>query len=132
MGRKLAIYAATFFTVALLDAVWLGLIATNWYQAGMAHLMAPSPNLFAAAAFYFIYPVGLVIFAVLPSAGVKQALQKGALFGLFCYGTYDATNLALLKDWPVGLSLIDVVWGMFVSAMGAGAGALIAARAARS
>lgn len=127
MGRKLAIYAATFLAVALLDAVWLGWVATPWYMAGMGHLMAASPNLAAASAFYLAYPVGLMLFAVLPSAGVGQAMQKGALFGLFCYGTYDATNLALLKDWPVGLSLIDTAWGMAVSAMGAGAGAWMGA-----
>lgn len=130
MGRKLAIYAATFLAVALLDAIWLGLVATPWYMAGMGHLMAASPNLVAVAAFYLAYPVGLMLFAALPSAGVGQAMRKGALFGLFCYGTYDATNLALLKDWPVGLSLIDTAWGMAVSAMGAGAGAWMGAWAA--
>lgn len=123
MRRKLAIYAATFAAVGLLDAVWLGGVATSWYMSAMGHLMAAKPNLVAAAAFYLGYPVGLMLFAVLPSAGVGQAMRKGALFGLFCYGTYDATNLALLKDWPVGITLIDIAWGMTVSALGAGAGA---------
>lgn len=131
MGRKLAIYAATFLAVGLLDAIWLGGVATSWYMSGMGHLMAAKPNLVAAAAFYLAYPVGLMLFAVLPSGGVGQAMQKGALFGLFCYGTYDATNLALLKDWPVGLTLIDTAWGMAVSAMGAGAGAWVGRRMAR-
>lgn len=88
--------------------------------------MAPGPNWAAAATFYLLYPIGLVIFAVLPSGGDwLRALALGALFGLFCYGTYDLTNLAILKDWPLGLTFIDLAWGAVVSAAGALAGALV-------
>jgi uncharacterized membrane protein len=88
--------------------------------------MAPSPNLPAAAAFYLLYPVGLVVFAVLPSGGDwLRALALGALFGLFCYGAYDLTNLAVLKDWPLQVTLVDIAWGAVVSAVGASAGAWV-------
>ena len=127
MGRNAVVYLATLATVLVLDFLWLRVIAIQWYQSGMGHLMAAKPNLWAAAAFYLLYPVGLVVFAALPAEGAwMRGLLLGALFGLFCYGTYDATNLAVLRDWPLGLTFLDVAWGMFVSACGATAGVLAA------
>lgn len=125
MGRYAVVYLATLVVVLALDFLWLRVIAINWYQSGIGHLMAAKPNMWAAAAFYLLYPVGVVIFAALPADGaLVRGVVLGALFGLFCYGTYDATNLAVLRDWPLGLSLLDVAWGMFVSASGATAGVL--------
>ncbi|MEP6790371.1 MAG: DUF2177 family protein [Ramlibacter sp.] len=127
MGRQLAIYGATLIAVAILDAIWLGVIARSWYQAGIGHLMAPSPNIPAAAAFYLLYPIGLVIFAITPAGGEwTRAAMMGALFGLFAYGTYDVTNLAILKDWPLGLSIVDTVWGAFVGGVAAAVGTVVA------
>ncbi|RYF44191.1 MAG: DUF2177 family protein [Comamonadaceae bacterium] len=127
MGRYAVVYLATLVVVLVLDFLWLRVIAINWYQSGIGHLMAAKPNLWAAGAFYLLYPVGIVIFAALPAEGVwMRGLVLGALFGLFCYGTYDATNLAVLRDWPLGLTFLDVAWGMFVSACGATAGVLAA------
>jgi uncharacterized membrane protein len=124
MTRNLLTYAATFVALAALDFLWLGVVAKSFYRDGIGHLMAPAPNLPAAAAFYLLYPVGLVVFAVLPSGGDwLRALLLGALFGLFCYGTYDLTNLSVLKDWPVSVTLVDMAWGAVVSAAGASAGA---------
>ena len=124
MRSNIRTYLAALAAVGLLDALWLGVIATDWYRAGIGHLMAPSPNVPAAAAFYFLYPVGLVVFAVRPSGGVvARAAGLGALLGFFCYGTYDATSLAVLRDWPLWISLMDVAWGAAVSAAGAAAGA---------
>lgn len=126
MTRHLLTYAATFVALAVLDFLWLGVIAKNLYREGIGHLMAPGPNWWAAAAFYLLYPIGLVVFAVLPSGGDwLRALALGALFGLFCYGTYDLTSLAILKDWPLGLTLVDIAWGAGVSAAGASAGAWV-------
>jgi uncharacterized membrane protein len=125
--RILSLYAASLVAVAALDFLWLGVIARGWYQGGIGHLMADKPNLVAAAAFYLLYPVGLLIFAVLPSGGDwGRAMLMGALFGLFAYGTYDLTNLAILRDWPLGITVLDIGWGAVVSAVGAGAGALSA------
>lgn len=126
MTRNLLIYAATFVGLALLDFLWLGVIARSWYRDCIGHLMASTPNWGAAAAFYLLYPIGLVVFAVLPSGGDwTRALTLGALFGLFCYGTYDVTNLAILRDWPLSLTLLDIAWGGVVSAAGASAGAWV-------
>ena len=125
MTRPLLTYAATTAMLMLLDALWLGLLAKPLYQQGIGHLMAAQPRLGVAAAFYLLYPLGLVIFAVWPgavAAGWGEAAWRGALFGLFAYATYDLTNLATLRDWPVGLSLLDVAWGMVVSAAAATAG----------
>ena len=125
MTRLTLSYLAVLLVVGLLDYLWLRVIATAWYESAMAHLLAPKPNLVAAAIFYFAYPVGLMIFAVVPSQGDgARALVIGALFGLFAYGTYNITCLAVMRDWSLRLTLIDIAWGLFVSAAGALAGAL--------
>ena len=124
MTRYLLPYLATLIVLAVLDFLWLGVIAKNFYREGIGHLMAPTPNWGAAAAFYLLYPVGVVIFAVLASDGEwLKALTLGALFGLFCYGTYDLSNMAVLKDWPLQVAVVDSAWGAVVSALGALAGA---------
>ena len=127
----LAGYAATAVVMFVIDMIWLGLIAKPWYQAGMGHLMAASPNLIAAALFYAMFPVGLMLFAVIPHANTPGLLQTalwGAAFGFFTYATYDLTNLATLKDYPVGLAVMDMAWGTAVSAVAAIAGKLMLAR----
>lgn len=123
MSRLALSYLAVLLIVGVLDYLWLRVIATTWYESAMAHLLAPKPNLIAAAVFYFVYPVGLMVFAVAPAGGDgSKALALGALFGLFAYGTYDVTNLAVMRDWSLRLTLIDIAWGVFVSAAGAWAG----------
>ncbi len=125
MSRALAAYGAALVAIGLLDYLWLRVIATSWYEGGMGDLLAPKPNLVAAAAFYFLYPVGVVVFAGLPAGGDwVRALLVGALFGAFCYGTYDLTALAVLRGYPAWLAALDIAWGTFVSAAGAVAAAL--------
>ena len=126
MPKYLAIYAAIFLTMLIIDALWLGVIAKSMYANAMGSLMSPSPNLWAAAAFYLLFPLGLLIFAVVPQADspVYKAALMGALFGFFAYATYDLTNLAVIKNWPVGLTFIDLAWGTMVSAVAATAGKL--------
>jgi uncharacterized membrane protein len=120
------VYLAVFLTMLVIDAIWLGVIAKSMYAAAMGDLMSPNPNLWAAAAFYLLFPLGLLIFAVLPQADspVWKAVLMGALFGFFAYSTYDLTNLAVIKDWPLGLTFIDMAWGTMVSGIAAGAGRL--------
>ena len=133
MNRKVLLaYAATALLMLLLDALWLGLVATPLYQQGIGHLMAASPRLGAAALFYAVHPVGLMLFAVAPATDRRNALWKGALFGFFAYATYDLTNLATLTQWPVGLSVLDMAWGALVSAAAALAGKAAMDRAGRS
>jgi uncharacterized membrane protein len=128
MTRLLATYAATFATMLIIDMLWLGVIARPLYQAGIGHLMADKPNLPVAGLFYLLYPIGLVVFAVLPQAansGWAAAAGMAALFGFFAYATYDLTNLATLRDWPWTLAALDLAWGTAVSAAAATAGKLV-------
>ena len=127
MNKYLAAYGATAVIMVALDALWLGVIAKNWYQQGIGHLMAENPRVFVAALFYALFVVGLVIFVVAPGGQTgawQSTLLRGALFGFFTYATYDLTNLATLKDWPIGMSLLDMAWGATVSAAAGAAGKL--------
>ena len=125
----------TFTVMLAIDALWLGVLARDLYQQDMGSLMAAQPRWAAAAAFYLAYPLGLVIFAVKPAletasggngGSLGRALLLGGLFGLFAYGTYDLTNLAVVQDWPLRLTFIDLAWGTFASAVSAGAGMALA------
>ena len=125
MSKFLAAYAVATVVMLAIDLLWLGVIAKPLYRAGIGHLMADSPNIPAAVLFYLMFPVGLMIFAVVPNASSSQwmpTLVAGALFGLFTYATYDLTNLATLKGWPVGLAALDIAWGSLVSSVAAAAG----------
>ena len=124
MTKYFASYAATMISMLAIDLLWIGVIAKPLYQSGIGHLMAAQPNLVAALLFYLLFPAGLMLFAVLPTAGSGwgRTLVTGALFGFFAYATYDLTNLATLKGWPLGLSLIDMAWGSLVSAVASAAG----------
>ena len=125
MIKYFVAYAATAIVMIAIDLLWLGVIAKPLYQQGIGHLMAERPNIPIAVLFYVIFPIGLMIFAVLPhaaAAGWGKTLIAGALFGFFAYATYDLTNQATLKGWPIGLSVIDVIWGTFVSSVAAAAG----------
>ena len=117
MMKYAGVYLAVFLTMFIIDMVWLRVIAVSWYQEGMAEHLAASPNLVAAVLFYVMFPVGLMIFALLPveSASVAKVAVMGALFGFFAYATYDLTAMAVLKNWPVGLSILDMAWGTLVS-----------------
>lgn len=130
MTPYLSAYAATALVMLVLDAIWLGLIAAPLYQQGIGHLMAQPPRFGVAAIFYLLYPLGIVIFAVAarPAGAWQATLLAGALFGFFAYATYDLSNLATLKGWPVWLSLIDVAWGSLATALSAGAGRWAMAR----
>ena len=121
-----AVYVAVLLTILVLDMLWLGVVAKAWYEEGIGHLMAAPPNLAAAGAFYQFYPVGIIIFAIRPTHAslVSKAAITGALFGLFAYGTYDLSNLATLQRWPVSLALMDMTWGMFISAAASATGML--------
>ena len=124
MNRYLAAYLGTAIVMVALDMLWLGVVAKPMYQQGIGHLMAESPRVGVAVLFYLLYVVGVVIFAVSPQhdgAGWATTLAMGALFGFFAYATYDLTNLATLRDWPLSLALIDIAWGTAVS-MAAAAG----------
>jgi uncharacterized membrane protein len=123
--RYLTAYLAIAIVMVVLDMLWLGVIAKPLYQQGIGHLMAAKPKFMAAVMFYAIFPIGVMMFAVVPCADDAtwgKTLLTGALFGFFAYATYGLSNLALLKEWPVSVSIIDTVWGTVVTAVGAGIG----------
>lgn len=113
-------YILTLFVFLLIDMVWLGLIAKNLYQKYLGDLLSDQVNWIAAFVFYFIYIAGVSIFAIYPSIKKKSAMNAalmGGLFGFFAYATYDLTNLATLKGWPLPIVFIDIIWGFFLTAM---------------
>jgi uncharacterized membrane protein len=123
MSKYAIPYLTAFVVLVALDMLWLRVIAIDWYRDGMGPLLAEQPRLVAAALFYGLYPVGVVIFGVQPDhpeQGVMHAAMMGALFGFFSYATYDLTNLAVIRNWPLGLSVIDLAWGTAVSGVTAG------------
>jgi uncharacterized membrane protein len=125
MIRFLSAYLAMIGIIIVGDAVWLGLVAQPLYQQAIGHLMADQPNLVAAALFYLIYPAGLLYVVVAPNAGPAAwpaTLSAAAIFGLVAYATYDLTNLATLKDWPVFLACVDIAWGTTISMASAAGG----------
>ena len=120
MLKYFAIYCSFLITMLVIDLVWLLAIAKSLYRDEMGDLMATEPKLIAGLAFYLLYALGAIIFVVIPALSKQSliyALQYGALFGLFCYMTYDLTNLAVIRDFPTRLAFIDIVWGSFVTAI---------------
>lgn len=115
-------YGATAVAFFALDFIWLSLAVPRLYKPLLGTLLRDSPNLPVAATFYLVYVAGLVVFAVLPAASAGSwlmALGLGALLGLVAYGTYDFTNLSTIRDWPLMVSLVDLAWGVSVSAAAA-------------
>ena len=102
-----------------IDMLWLGLIAKGFYSKQIGFLMKPDINWAAAVVFYLLFIVGLVLFVISPAIDKNSwthALLFGALFGLITYATYDLTNLATLKDWPLVVTIVDLAWGAILAA----------------
>ncbi len=111
-------YAAALITVGVLDAIWLGVIAREFYRSQMVAVAADNFNIVPAVLFYFLYPLGVLLVALTPPAnGWQEAVTRSALLGLMVYGVYDLTNMATLKAWPAKLALVDTSWGMLITAM---------------
>ena len=133
-SRLAAAYLATMAVFLALDAVWLSLMASRLYQPAIGHLMAPTVDWLAAALFYPLYILGLLVFAVRPAlieGRAAPALRLGALFGLIAYATYDLTNQATLRDWPWAVTAADLAWGTAVSGVSAWVAARLTSRPAR-
>ena len=102
-----------------IDMVWLGLVAKKFYSEQIGFLMKPDISWYAAIIFYIIFIASLVIFVIAPAVEKQSwlhALLFGALFGLVTYATYDLTNLATIKDWPLLVTIVDLIWGSLLSA----------------
>ena len=122
MLKYFAVYFSFLLSLVVIDLVWLLGIAKNLYRDDMGSLMANEPKFLAGLAFYLLYALGASIFVILPAISKQSwiyALQYGVLFGFFCYMTYDLTNLAVIRDFPMRLAFIDIAWGSAVTALSA-------------
>lgn len=122
MTKYLIAYGATALLFFVADFIWLTTIARPMYLQGIGQYLREQPAMGAAAAFYALYVVGIVFFAVNPALEAQSALKAllfGAAFGFFAYATYDVTNYATIKDWPITMSVIDTLWGTVLTGMAA-------------
>jgi uncharacterized membrane protein len=111
----LKLYLLTVPVFFILDILWLGVIAKGFYRRQLGFILSPQVNWAAAVIFYLMYIAGILFFAVRPAVSNNswgQAAALGALFGLFTYATYDLTNLATIKNWPLIIVVIDILWGV--------------------
>ncbi len=125
MKTVIVAYLGTIVTFLVADALWIGVIARSFYKEQIGDLMLPSPNLPVAALFYLFFAGAIVLFAVTPglkTASLSTAMVYGGILGLAAFGTYDITNLATLKNWPLKMSLVDMAWGTFVTGLAASGG----------
>jgi uncharacterized membrane protein len=120
-------YIAVLAALLALDGVWLTTTSPMYHNA-MSELLAERVNFAAAGAFYALYTLGVTVLIVLPKASRLVTVLKGALFGLVAYATYDLTALAVIRDWPVSLSLLDMGWGVIITAVASLAGSLVLRR----
>ncbi len=110
----LKLYAIALPVFFAIDMVWLGLVAKNFYAKQIGFLMKSNINWPAAIIFYLLFIVGLVLFVISPALEKHSwmyAVLFGALFGLITYATYDLTNLATMKNWPLVITIVDLIWG---------------------
>lgn len=108
-----------------IDMLWLGVIAKNYYRRELAAFLSPEVNWAAAIIFYLLFIVGIFYFCIIPATeknSLQHAIISGALFGFFTYATYDLTNLATLKNWPLNIVFVDIIWGMVLTGLVSTAG----------
>ena len=112
------LFLVSLFTFLILDAIWLGFIARNFYAKYLAAYLTENVIWLSAIIFYLIFNIGLLIFVILPSIeknSYTTLILYSLLYGLVTYATYDLTNYATIKDWPFAVTIVDIIWGMFVA-----------------
>lgn len=118
MGHLLT-FISTFLTLIVLDGLWITLFMKHWFQKEVGHLLSAHVQWVPVGVFYVLYSVGLLVFIILPAVqnewSLLRTLALGSLFGLIAYGTYDLTNAALLKNWSLSITILDMVWGASMS-----------------
>lgn len=113
--REFGITFAIFFVI---DMLWIGIVAKDLYKKHLGYLLSQTPNWLAAIAFYLLFIVGIIFFVINPAIEKRSwqyALFVGIFFGFITYATYDLTNLATIKDWPLTITVIDLIWGSILS-----------------
>lgn len=117
MAFYIKLYILTIPIFFFVDIIWLGYLAKDFYRNNLGSIVSPTVNWPAAIGFYLVYIIGILIFAVIPALEKDSALKAalfGALFGFFTYATYDLTNLATIKEWPLRVAVIDIIWGILL------------------
>ena len=118
--RLFLLYGISALTFFVIDLVWIGVVAKGFYAKYIGHMLGERINWVAALIFYFIYIGGIVVFVLIPAlkngSGVLHVMVMGGLLGLFAYSTFDLSALALFKEWPFIVALVDIVWGVFLTA----------------
>lgn len=123
------LYALALPVFFAIDMLWLGVVAKGFYAQQLGHLMRPSVHWGAALLFYLLFIAGLIVFAITPAiekGSFIHAVLLGAFFGFITYATYDLTNLATLKDWPLAVTVVDLIWGAVLAGTVSAATYLIA------
>lgn len=123
-------YGTAALVFGVLDAIWLGWAGKHFYRPNIGELLADSFRMGPAIAFYIAYVAAIVWFAVRPglTGGAGTAALNGALLGAICYATYDLTNQATMRTWPVQVTLVDIAWGSFATAVAAAAATFVVGR----
>jgi len=135
LSYYIKLYVAMFAAFLIVDMIWLGVVARSFYSRHLGYLLTPNPNWIAAFLFYLLFVAGAMVLVVLPgleTGSLPKMLIRAALFGLVTYATYDLTNLATIKDWPMIVTVVDLIWGTclstLVSLAGYGAGRWLSLR----
>ena len=131
MHRYVIAYLAALAVFLVIDLLWFGWIAADFYGERLAPFMTGPVRVEAAIAFYLLYMVGIVVFAIAPALETgawRTAALRGALFGLIAFATFELTNLAILPGWPLSVVLLDMVWGAVLTGTTAALGFLITRR----
>ena len=130
MRPAIVAYVSGLVVMAVLDGIWLTFATSRIYRPGIGHLMAAKPTMSAAVLFYLLYVAGLTYLVTLPAlpGNASTALVRGAVLGLMAYATYDLTSLAIMRDWPVSVTVIDMVWGAVLTGVTAAAAVLLTQR----
>ena len=131
IARTLVAYIATGVAFAMIDSIWLRGMYTRLYQPEIGEMLMRGMRWGPAVAFYLLYIAGMLIFAVNPALANgrwQTALVQGALLGFFCYMTYDLTNYATLKVWSLKVTVLDMIWGTFLTGSAAAVGAFVTAK----
>lgn len=113
-------FIITFIVFMTIDLIWLGVVAKNLYNKYLGYIMTKNINWIAAVIFYIIFVIGLLIFVIHPALAKESTqylLLYAMAYGFITYATYDLTNLATLKDWPIEITIIDLIWGTTLSTL---------------
>jgi len=123
----LKVYAVALVGFLAIDMIWLGVVARGFYRRHLGYLLADHVNWWAAVSFYLLFVAGVLVFAVGPglrAGSLPKAVLLGGFLGLLTYGTYDLTNLATVRGWPLVVTLVDLAWGTALAATVSGVGYL--------